>query len=290
MMSRLVNSLVGCVVIGMGIAGCSGAEESDLSLSSVSQAVVGVDEFLYFRCNATGWDVNDATRVTDPDDDGLFTIEYDVTQEWMVTGGDQCALTLTDQYNGWGSVSSTYGAATPDVKVPPTTWDLGAVNSNQAMIQYPELGRYRATVNWSEGTVMIEPVTVEPPPPPPPPEDEYYYLRCNATGWNVGPNNLLVDSGTTLDLSLHVWWPWMVSNGDQCIVTQTNELNGWGTEQAFLGTTAPTLLEVPVGNFATTTVVPAGQYFTVRYPAVGNYEAKFDPATGELQIGTFPAP
>jgi len=287
MMSRLVNALMGCVVVGMGIVGCSGAEESDASLASVGQAVVGVDEFLYFRCNATGWDVNDATRVTDPDDDGLFTIEYDVTQDWMVTGGDQCALTLTNQYNGWGSVNSTYGAATPDVKVPPTTWNIGAVNSNQAMIRYPELGRYRATVDWLAGTVSIEQVSDTPDPPE---EDEYYYLRCNATGWNVGPNNRLVDSGTTLDLTLNVWWPWMVNNGDQCIVTQTNELDGWGTEQAFLGTESPTLLEVPVGNYATTTVVPAGQYFTVRYPSVGSYEAKFDPATGELQIGTFPAP
>lgn len=270
MMSRLLNSLMGFVVIGMGIVGCSGAGETDPSLSSVSQAVVGVDEFLYFRCNATGWDANDATRVVDPDDDGLFTLEYDVDEEWMVTGGDQCVLTLTNEYNGWGTASSTYGAATPDVKVPPTTWDLGAVNSNQAMIQYPALGRYRATVDWSAGTVLIEPVSVTPPPPPPPPADDYYYLRCNATGWNVGANNRLVDTGTTLDLSFNVPWFWMVSNGDQCIVTRTNELDGWGSEQAFLGTASPTLLTVPVGNYATTTVVPAGQYFTVRYPATGS--------------------
>jgi len=286
MMSRLLMGLVGFVVIGTGIVGCSSAEESDLSLSSVSQAVVGVDEFLYFRCNATGWDVNDATRVTDPDDDGLFTIEYDVTEEWMVTGGDQCVLTVTDEPNSWGSVSSTYGAATPDVKVPGTEWDIGAVNSNQAMIQYPALGTYTATVNWDAGTVLIEPASVTPDPP----EEEYYYLRCNATGWNVGPNNRLVDSGTTLDLSFDVSWPWMVSHSDMCIVTQTDELDGWGTEQAYLGTASPTLMDVPVGNYATTTVVPAGQYFRVSYPALGSYEAKFDAATGELQIGTFPAP
>ncbi len=287
MISRLLGGLVGCAVIGMGLVACSGAEETDASVSSVSQAVVGVDEFLYFRCNATGWDVNDATRVTDPEDDGLFSIEYDVTQDWMVTGGDQCVVTLTNQYNGWGSANSTYGAATSDVKVPPTTWDIGALNSNQARIQYPALGRYRATVNWEAGTVTVEPVEDTTPPDE---EEYYYYLRCNATGWNVGAANRLVDTGTTLDLSFNVPWFWMVSNGDQCIVTRTNELNGWGTEQSYLGTSSPTTLVVPVGNYATTTVVPAGRYFTVRYPALGGYQAKFDPATGELQIGTFPAP
>lgn len=280
-----MGGLVVCAIMGLSLVGCSGAEETGADVSSVSQAVVGVDEFLYFRCNATGWNVNAATLLTDTDDDGLFSIEYDVTQPWMITGGDQCAITLTNQLNGWGTVNSTYGAATPGVKVPPTTWNIGPANSNQAMVRYPAIGRYRASVDWGGRTVTIEPVSVTPEEP----EEEYYYLRCNATGWNVGASNRLVATGDTLNLSLSVTAPWMVSNGDQCIVTRTNQLNGWGTVQLAMGPAAPSVVLVPVGNYGVTTVLPAGQYFTVRYPSVGSYEARLDPETGFLQIGTFPA-
>ncbi len=280
MMSRIVSGLVGCAVMGFAIIGCSGVENSETDVASMGQALVGVDEFLYFRCNATGFDASSTNRLSDADDDGLFTVDFDVNQSWMVTGGDQCVVTRTNSASGWGTESATFGSATSNVVTPPAQWSIGAVDSTPATVRYPALGRYRATVNWEEGTVSITPVATQPAP-------LYYYLRCNATNWNVESSNRMVADGDVVELSYNVNQSWMVSDGDQCIVTRTNQLDGWGTTQVALGPSKTTRLVVPSGNTAATTVVSAGQYFSVRYPALGRYEARLNPVTGELRIGTF---
>src|SRR5262245_12847807 len=64
-------------------------------------AVIGVDEFLYFRSNATGWGVDDSTRLS-PFGGGAFARTYNVTQDWMITTGDNAIVTRTNQLNGWG--------------------------------------------------------------------------------------------------------------------------------------------------------------------------------------------
>src|SRR3954447_4381118 len=57
----------------------------------------------------------------------------------------------------------------------------------------------------------------------------YYYLRCNATSWGADSVSRLSGTGNQLSLTIHVTQPWMVQNGDQCQLTMTNQLNGWGT-------------------------------------------------------------
>ncbi len=276
MKNRGVFGGVGVWIALAGVVSCGG--ETTAGIGQVGQALVGVDEFLFLRCNATSWNADATNRLTDTDDDGLLTLEYDVREAYMLTGGDQCVVTRTNSASGWGSSSASFGTASPAVVTAPGQWTLGAVNSTPVTIRYPELGRYRATVDYAARTVNVTPVATQP-------QQGYYYLRCNATSWNVGASNRLTGEGT-LSLDFDVNQSWMVSGGDQCIVTRTNQLDGWGTSQVAMGPTAATTLSVPADGMAETTIVPAGRYFSVRYPALGSYQATLDPSTGALSIGT----
>jgi hypothetical protein len=265
----VLSSLVGCA-----------EDVTEEGVARTSQAVVGVDEFLYLRCGATGWGADSTTLLAASSTPGVYTVEYDVTAPHMVTGGDQCVVTRTNSATGWGSVSASFGAASNTVVTAPGQWAIGAANSTPATVRYPALGRYRAKVNFGAGTVAIEAVDSAPPA-----SSDYYYLRCNATGWGVASTNRLQATGNTgLSLSYSVNQAWMVSGGDQCVVTRTNQLDGWGSSQATLGTSSATTLVVPNASSASTTLVAPGQQFTVRYPAQGQYQARFNPTTGELRI------
>lgn len=250
-------------------------------VASANEVVVEDDEFLYLRCNATGWDANAATKLVSTADPDIYVLEYSVTQEWMVSGSDQCILTVTDSPDGWGTYQQFIGtASTAPIEVP-GTWNLDEASSMYAAVRYPALGDYRATVDMSEMTVSFEAIDTTPPPA----EDGYYYFRCNATGWNVDPNTRLVlDSLTGLyKLEYAVSIPWIVSGGDVCTLTQTNEEDGWGTTQIQWGFNGN--LVIPEDGEASAAMINGGQYFGVNYPAMGDYVAEFDPATGILTLG-----
>ncbi|MGC4069742.1 MAG: hypothetical protein QM784_34805 [Polyangiaceae bacterium] len=269
----------GCLAALSSLVGCA-EDVAEEGVARSSQAVVGVDEFLYLRCGATGWGADSATLLSASSTPGIYTLEYNVTAPHMVTGGDQCVVTRTNSRTGWGSASTSFGAATNTVVTAPGQWSIGAANSTPATVRYPALGRYRANVNFGAGTVAIEAVDSAPAV-----SSDYYYLRCNATGWGVASTNRLAPtSNSGLSLSYSVNQAWMVSGGDQCVVTRTNQLDGWGTVQATLGTSSSTTLVVPGTSSVSTTLVAPGQQFTVRYPAVGQYQARFNPTTGELRI------
>jgi hypothetical protein len=74
-------------------------------------------------------------------------------------------------------------------------------------------------------------------------------------------------------LTFQVTQPWIVSGSDQCIVTRTNQLNGWGSVQAsFADPTPSTPLQVPGGA----ALVPSSNNFNVHYPALGTYTIRVD--------------
>jgi acylphosphatase len=277
---RLSGFYVGMALFS-GIAGCADMKTAEGELEQSTQAVVGVDEFLYLRCNATGWGVDSTTRLTASGQAGIFALEYNVGSESMVTNGDQCVVTRTNSASGWGSANATFGAANAGVVTAPNTWSIGVVNSAPATIKYPALGRYRASVNWTAKTVAITTVSTTPPA-------AYYYLRCNATTWNIAGTNRFLTTQSGLALTYSVSQSWMVTGGDQCIVTRTNQLDGWGTTQVALGTATATTLVVSAASGVNATLVSAGQQFTIRYPQVGQYVATFNPATGQLGIAPPP--
>lgn len=136
------------------LSGCASAPEDHTGIAA--DAVLNVDQFLYFRCNATGWGVDETTRVLSTSNSNVFQLVYDVSQPWMTTGhgaGDECTFTMTNQRDGWGTQQTSYqsGAGTID---PPGGSTL-APGGNYVTVLYPHLGRYEVTVNWQLGTYEI---------------------------------------------------------------------------------------------------------------------------------------
>lgn len=159
---------------------CANVERSEEGVAQSTQAVVGVNEYLYLRCNATGWGADSSTLLGASGQAGVFALVYDVSANYLVTGGDQCVVTRTNSACGWGSESTTFGAVASGVVTAPGQWSIGAANSAPVTIKYPALGRYRASMDWANGTVSVASVGTTPG------ATANYYLRCNATGWDVG--------------------------------------------------------------------------------------------------------
>ena len=60
---KTILGLSACVLVGLLSSGCSAPAGPGEEVAQSQEAVVGVDTFLYFRSNATGWGVDDATRL-----------------------------------------------------------------------------------------------------------------------------------------------------------------------------------------------------------------------------------
>jgi hypothetical protein len=146
-------SVAACLMAGGCVVGSEEGVPSEEAAGELQQAIVGQDTFLYFRCNATGWTPDNATRLRSTSDPYSFSLLYDVKQSWMTGGGDSCILTETDQLNGWGSAQTSYGTVQGNVSVPGGA-QLRSGGSNFNVV-YPALGRYRVTANWRQGSFMI---------------------------------------------------------------------------------------------------------------------------------------
>lgn len=154
----IIHRVVWSIVMGsllLAQAGCSesGAVE-DEELGQSQQNLVNSDEFLYLRCNATSWNVGEATRLKPTGVAGVVSLTYAVTVPWMVQQ-DQCIVTRTNQLNGWGTANSMFTDSAPGaaLNVPKTESLLaGSQNFN---IHYPAPGSYTATVDWNTKTIKI---------------------------------------------------------------------------------------------------------------------------------------
>jgi hypothetical protein len=145
----LSMSAAGCALDGDG--GPAGSSEE--SVGQAAQALVGRDTFLYFRCNATSWNPDNASRLRNTSDPYLFSLLYDVKQSWMTTGGDSCLFSETNQLNGWGTSQTFYGSVHGNVNVP--GGDLLQAGGAGFNAVYPALGRYKVTANWRQGSFQI---------------------------------------------------------------------------------------------------------------------------------------
>lgn len=103
-------------IASTGASACIGGEEgkeTDKETGEQTQAresaVLGVDQFLYFRSNATGWGVDESTRLSSFGG-GAFARTYNVTQDWMISDADTAIVTETNQLDGWGTVQIFSGA------------------------------------------------------------------------------------------------------------------------------------------------------------------------------------
>ncbi len=124
--------------------------------------------FFYLRCNATGWDMkSEALNWMAP---GLLPDTYEitisVTESWMLTAGDDCTVTETNAFQGWGNAQQGYRFAADKLQVPGATWLVKdyQVNSESPHIRlkFPKLGLYKATFHARE---MLFTVMPQPPAP-----------------------------------------------------------------------------------------------------------------------------
>jgi hypothetical protein len=114
------------------------------------------------------------------------------------------------------------------------------------------------------------------------PGSSFYYLRCNGTSWGVDEGSRLAGTGSQLSMTIHATQTYMVQSGDTCQLTQTNQLDGWGTSTSQYGLSGTTRLVVP----ATAPVAVGTTQFTVRYPQTGDFTATLDLSASTLTIGS----
>jgi hypothetical protein len=129
----------GCLVE----VGSEGAGDEEVATGR--QAVIGVDEFLYFRSNATGWGVDSSTRLFPfAGIPGLFSRIYNVTEPWMVSDVDTAVVTRTNQLDGWGTQQTFYRIIGPNPLPVPSGRPI-AVNTSDPhfKVDYGTLGVHR---------------------------------------------------------------------------------------------------------------------------------------------------
>jgi hypothetical protein len=113
---------------------------------------------------------------------------------------------------------------------------------------------------------------------------EYHYLRSNSSSWGVSDQTRMVPIAPQIfELSFNVSQPWMVSTGDDVVLTTTPQLNAWGDWQR----------DQLVGGGGTWLAPLAGAlyppyagatHFSAKYPATGRYRATYNQAEGYLAI------
>lgn len=111
----------------------------------------------------------------------------------------------------------------------------------------------------------------------------FAYLRCNATRWDIGESNRFkaTSDPNVFELSYVVTQPWLVHTPDSCLLTETNQLNGWGTSQTNYQALGG-VLNVP----AERQLQVGWQNIQVQYQTIGSYRATYNVAQRKLSIGS----
>ncbi len=118
--------------------------------------------------------------------------------------------------------------------------------------------------------------------------DTFLYLLCNATSWDANDKSRLVESapGSGLfNLSYEVTSDWMVSGSDSCSIVETNQKNGWGTQQKRYTFRSGQSTQVVVPDARALTSAPSSN-FQVRYPFKGRYAATVNWHNGTFTLGS----
>jgi hypothetical protein len=130
--------------------GCSqrvdAGDASEKSIGHSEEAVVGMDTFLYFRSNASGWGADDFSRLRPTLQPNIFLNTFPVTQSWMVASGDNAQFTETNQLNGWGTSQTFSGSSVSPVVVPGSASFSGSAGF---LVRYPALGTFQVSVDVS---------------------------------------------------------------------------------------------------------------------------------------------
>jgi hypothetical protein len=136
-------------------AGCSDQTESLENLGEAQSALLNTDQFLYFTCNATGWNPIEANRLKSTSDPAVFSLAFQVTQPWQVNSPDQCAFLLTNRLNGYGTSQTHYSDSHPSTPVNVPAGDRLVLSSSNFPVKYPSVATYNLSVNWTQKTFTI---------------------------------------------------------------------------------------------------------------------------------------
>ncbi|MGC4092700.1 MAG: hypothetical protein QM756_33435 [Polyangiaceae bacterium] len=117
--------------------------------------------------------------------------------------------------------------------------------------------------------------------------DTHLYFRSNASGWGADESTRLATNlGGAFFKRINVTESWMVSGVDTAVVTETNELNGWGSSQTFYTLVGPKTLLVPI-TLAIARPFPADSdpHFKVDYATLGYHQVSVNTAHTPFLIG-----
>jgi len=157
--SRLSMGLFVVAAAAAASGGCL-ADAGTVEEPEVRQsAVLGVDQFLYFRSNATGWGV-DGSTILSSFGGGAFARTYNVTQDWMLSTstGDTAIVTETNQLDGWGTSQIFSGPASHLLVVPGNAPLVVQPQGGDAhfKVKYGVLGLHRVIVAASATPPFIQ--------------------------------------------------------------------------------------------------------------------------------------
>lgn len=110
-------------------------------------------KFIYLRCNATGWDVTAATRMHRVSGQAqLYSITYEVKEDWMLSAYDECSLTATPAKDGWGAHQVYFGIKNGFLYAPSGSISLSFDTQADVYfkVKYPAKGHYTAYVSLSQ--------------------------------------------------------------------------------------------------------------------------------------------
>jgi len=118
----------------------------------------------------------------------------------------------------------------------------------------------------------------------------HVYFRCNASGWGADSSTRMRELGTTnrVAIEFNVTAPWMTVSGDDCELTQTDQIDGWGTTTSYYAFGRTGYVFQAPGTQQTSLVSGYDPHFKIRYPTLGKYHAIFDRSTLQLTIGSGP--
>ncbi len=149
------SSLMAAAVLAVGCSAQSGPDES---LGRTQQADIAAGQVLYFRSNATGWGVDETTRLLPFVAPGVYVRTFEVTQAWMISDADTAIVTETNQLDGWGTSQAFFGASPQPLVVPATEpLALQAPGGDAHFkVKYAALGLQRVLVNFAQTPPTIE--------------------------------------------------------------------------------------------------------------------------------------
>lgn len=153
----LTRSCALAVAVGLSSVGCTAETGTTESLGRTNQAL-DANSVVYFRSNATGWGVDETTRLSTFAGTTTFARTFSVTQPWMITDADTAIVTVTNQVDGWGTSQQFFGASPSPLVVPNTEpLTLQAPGGDAHFkVKYAVMGVHRVIVNFAQTPPTVE--------------------------------------------------------------------------------------------------------------------------------------